>query len=210
MKWKGSHTQRDIKISLAKGISSSREENRRDHEDVLIFSSCLMGWHESEIRKKRWKKSSSFKRHLLFWVRWIKFQWSLKLILIQSIKTIWQWCVYSGVGKLIIWENIFWSLSFPLILTLAHTQTKLYWTVVMLSMETNNNTSFPCVTPIFRFTWFPRCEGHLGFSLDTRGASLSALQSQQQFPAMWSFFENLFFTPFLTSNVEFLFTCISI
>uniref|UniRef100_A0A3Q4HRZ9 Heat shock protein beta-1-like n=1 Tax=Neolamprologus brichardi TaxID=32507 RepID=A0A3Q4HRZ9_NEOBR len=37
------HTQRDIKIPLAKGISSSREENRRDHEDVRIFSSCQMG-----------------------------------------------------------------------------------------------------------------------------------------------------------------------
>lgn len=90
-----------------------------------------MAWIRNQEKKKRKdgeRESSSFKRHLLFWARWIKFQWSLKLILIQSIKTIWQWCVYSGVGKLIIWENIFWSLSFPLILTLAHTQTKLYWT----------------------------------------------------------------------------------
>lgn len=67
----------------------------------------------------------------------------------------------------------------------AHTnKTVLNWAGVMLSMEANNNTSFPCVAPIFRLTRFPGCEGHLGFSLDTRGASLSAQLSQQQFSAV--------------------------
>lgn len=94
-------------------------------------------------------------------------------------------CLQWG-GETHLREYILKSLIPPYSHISTHTnKTVLNWAGVMLSMEANNNnTSFPCFAPIFKFTRFPGCEDHLGFSLDTRGASLSALLSQQQFSAV--------------------------